>query len=269
MGFYAKDEPAHPAPERAVSRTLSRARKPRPENAWLPIWTVGIGHRFYSPGLGRWMSRDPLGEGIFSAGLYAAARNALCCRFDYLGLIDTVTHEHPDPKNLVPVYVQWPQRPRTGGETGYPMHDVVCECLCPKGKKSWTIACTVRWTAEIRINAEQTVYGENWPGIYGHEQRHVLSMIAMVEQQVCQLLRGKKPFTFAQKERCEEMRAKYQESAQKVMDRLVDWRQTPDHKWDRGASPDSPAAGQPYPPLEGSPGHKPPPSPVDSSGQVL
>jgi hypothetical protein len=48
MGFYAKDEPARPAANKAVARTLSRDRKPRPENVIPPILTVGIGHRFYS-----------------------------------------------------------------------------------------------------------------------------------------------------------------------------------------------------------------------------
>jgi hypothetical protein len=53
MGFYAKDEPANPAAIRATARALSRARKPRSENAIPPILTVGIGHRFYSHGLVR------------------------------------------------------------------------------------------------------------------------------------------------------------------------------------------------------------------------
>ena len=62
MGFYAKDEPAQPDAARTVTGALSRARKPRPGNAIPPILTVGIGHRFYNPGLGRWLSRDPLME---------------------------------------------------------------------------------------------------------------------------------------------------------------------------------------------------------------
>lgn len=62
MGFYSKDEPVHPAPERAAARALSRVRKPQPRNAWRPILTVVTGHRFYNPELGRLMSRDPIGE---------------------------------------------------------------------------------------------------------------------------------------------------------------------------------------------------------------
>jgi RHS repeat-associated protein len=62
MGFYAKDEPAQPTDGRSVAGTLSRARKPRSQNAIPSIFTVGIGHRFYNPGLGRWVSRDPIDE---------------------------------------------------------------------------------------------------------------------------------------------------------------------------------------------------------------
>ena len=86
MAFYAaKDEPAHPAPERAVSRTLSRDQKPRPENTIPPILTVGIGHRFYSPSLGRWLSRDPIG---CAGGLnvLAFSENEPTRRLDILGL---------------------------------------------------------------------------------------------------------------------------------------------------------------------------------------
>ena len=45
------------------------------------------GYRYYSPGLGRWLSRDPLGE---FAGLsrYAYLANNPLGSFDYLGLLD-------------------------------------------------------------------------------------------------------------------------------------------------------------------------------------
>jgi RHS repeat-associated protein len=45
------------------------------------------GYRYYSPELGRWLSRDPIGErgGI---NLYAIASNTPNNRLDYLGLID-------------------------------------------------------------------------------------------------------------------------------------------------------------------------------------
>jgi hypothetical protein len=50
-----------------------------------PILTVGIGHRFYSPSFGRWVSRDPMEErgGI---GLYGSFWNSPLNDVDYLGL---------------------------------------------------------------------------------------------------------------------------------------------------------------------------------------
>ena len=46
------------------------------------------GYRFYNPSLGRWPSRDPVGEdgGI---NLYACLQNNLLCRIDELGLADS------------------------------------------------------------------------------------------------------------------------------------------------------------------------------------
>jgi uncharacterized protein RhaS with RHS repeats len=85
MGFYAKDEPARPTADKAVARTLSRARKPRPENVIPPILTVVTGHRFYNPELGRWVCRDPIGE-IGGLNLHASVQNAPLHVIDPIGL---------------------------------------------------------------------------------------------------------------------------------------------------------------------------------------
>ena len=260
MGFYAKDEPAHPTADKAVARTPSRDQEPRPENAWQPILTVGIGHRFYSPALGRWVSRDPLWEHGPGGCQYILCSNSALNRFDYIGLIEAVAHEHPAPEAIVPEYVQWPNLPKAGARTSYPVHEVECECRCPEGRSKWTISCTVRWTAVIRINAKQQAFGKDWPGIYGHEQRHVQSMIQMVEEKVCGLLRGKRPYEFSQKERCEAKKAGYVEDAQPVLEKLTDPVRTPDHKWNAGASRLSPPASTLMPPLKDSVGYKDPPT---------
>ena len=84
MGFYVKEEPAHLATEKAAARTLSRARKPQPRNAWPPILTVGIGHRFYNPGLGRWVSRDPIGE-LGGLSMYGFCNNMPVQTYDLNG----------------------------------------------------------------------------------------------------------------------------------------------------------------------------------------
>jgi RHS repeat-associated protein len=86
MGFYAKDEPAQPTDGRSVAGTLSRARKPRSQNAMPPILTVGIGHRFYNPGLGRWMSGDLIVE-LGGVHAYLFIGTDLLNQTDYLGLL--------------------------------------------------------------------------------------------------------------------------------------------------------------------------------------
>jgi hypothetical protein len=85
MAFYAKDEPEHPAAIRATAGMLSRDQEPRPGNATPPILTVGIGHRFYNPALGRWMTKDPAGE-TGGEALYAFVLNRPVLFVDRLGL---------------------------------------------------------------------------------------------------------------------------------------------------------------------------------------
>ena len=76
MSFYLKPEYAGNA-YRASERT--------PENAYPRKSLQERGLRFYSPGLGRWLSRDPIGEpgGI---NLYVFADNSPVARRDAIGL---------------------------------------------------------------------------------------------------------------------------------------------------------------------------------------
>jgi RHS repeat-associated protein len=92
MGFYAKDDPACPVAERPETATLSRARKPRSQNAIPPILTVGIGHRFYNLSLGRWESRDPIGEWD-SRSVYCVLGSNAIALIDLLGLVTTMEGE--------------------------------------------------------------------------------------------------------------------------------------------------------------------------------
>jgi len=53
------------------------------------------GYRFYSPGLGRWLGRDPLGE-RGSLNIYSFAKNAPTLFLDFLGLADVSIAMGPD-----------------------------------------------------------------------------------------------------------------------------------------------------------------------------
>ena len=70
MGFYAKDEATIGAGDRATADPQYSPRKCKPGNAIRPISTVGVGYRYYSPSLGRFISRDPLGDTSFAAACF-------------------------------------------------------------------------------------------------------------------------------------------------------------------------------------------------------
>ena len=55
----------------------------------------GRGHRYYSPGLGRWISRDPIGE-MGGWNLFCTSGNALVNRYDYIGLLGYSTLVRPE-----------------------------------------------------------------------------------------------------------------------------------------------------------------------------
>ncbi len=75
MGYHLRAGAA--AGPRVEGRATRHARTPRAR--------VGSGYRYYSPELGRWINRDPIGEegGI---GLYAITANVVPNEIDYLGL---------------------------------------------------------------------------------------------------------------------------------------------------------------------------------------
>ncbi len=54
------------------------------------------GLRYYSPGLGRWTNRDPIGEMNWDAGLHGYLRNAPSGSVDLLGLISLLVAWGPD-----------------------------------------------------------------------------------------------------------------------------------------------------------------------------
>jgi uncharacterized protein RhaS with RHS repeats len=66
-----------------------------------PILTVGIGHRFYSPELGRWMSRDPIGV-AGGANLDAFVFNDTINRIDRLGQLSLAYN--PSPSSSVTLF---------------------------------------------------------------------------------------------------------------------------------------------------------------------
>ena len=129
---------------------------------------------------------------------------------DILGLI-AVTHEPADP--LMPpefpppafwhdlsqrIGTPWsrPGWAQIGGFTDYPIEaqSVVCNCHCPAGTSTYTLSCTVSWSARIYINANSGfVRAGRANGVYGHEQRHIVSTRNLVDRRIVARLRAAYP----------------------------------------------------------------------------
>jgi hypothetical protein len=75
---------AHPKSRHACGRVAPWSARPR--NAVPGNLGVVAGRRYYSPGIGRWSSRDPAEERRGGTNLHAFVRNAVTVRCDYLGM---------------------------------------------------------------------------------------------------------------------------------------------------------------------------------------
>ena len=79
----------------------------RPKNAHPRTARVTSGYRFYSPALGRWTARDPIGE-RGGLNLYGFVANNAVLSFDAWGLLSAFpTPWDPEP----PVYPPWGPKP--------------------------------------------------------------------------------------------------------------------------------------------------------------
>ena len=72
MGYHIQSDP--------VNRACN------PENAWPGFCMQDVGQRFYNPGLGRWINRDPIGERD-GPNMYVACGNAPVHKYDLLGAL--------------------------------------------------------------------------------------------------------------------------------------------------------------------------------------
>ena len=76
------------------TRATGRPRRPGTPARRTPVQVAGL--RYYSPGLGRWTNRDPIGEMNWDAGLHGYLRNAPSGSVDLLGLISLLVAWGPD-----------------------------------------------------------------------------------------------------------------------------------------------------------------------------
>ena len=97
MGYYLKNPMTEPVPETRPASRLSRAvaknligapfcRAILSTKYWDQDTKMAYyGYRYYSPSMGRWLSRDPLHE-HFGANRYGFAKNCSVVYVDFLGL---------------------------------------------------------------------------------------------------------------------------------------------------------------------------------------
>jgi RHS repeat-associated protein len=132
------------------------------------------GYRYYQVNLGRWLSRDPLGEQD-GGNIYAMNRNAAVDQLDYLG------REFIPPPGNGPK--ESPTRDRAFGFTSLPQLDIFITCVkCTnncyrlnKNKFDVTIKRSLVFTKEYNARTRQNV---DLPrsiidAIKAHEQRHI------------------------------------------------------------------------------------------------
>lgn len=204
------------------------------------------GHRFFGPAGGYWLSRDPIEE-IGSLNIYLFVLNDSVNAFDRLGESVLVGYRAPNPATVVPTI-----NPTGISGTAFRSGGVRCSCSVGADGKM-NIGCTVSFTARIQLSrSEAATLNVTLSGIYGHEQRHILSRTERVYQRVVLPLAneagdGLDCATCPRK--AKELEAKYEP----ILGRNLDQSVIPDHSNDPLPNSHTPANGTPYPPQPGSP----------------
>jgi RHS repeat-associated protein len=216
------------------------------------------GYRYYDPVTGRWPSRDPIAE-EGGVNLYGFCKNDDINRLDITGTVYT-NYDYPDARH-VPVQLVWdPLVPSIRGYCWFPVKSVKCKCECPPlfGDACCEIRCEVKLTALIRINSAATSFstGERtYEQTLGHEQRHVLSRVKIIAQNIVDPLWDEKPWEYNNPYECESRAEELTKSYQNKMNIFMGG----NNHADTGTDPDvindlSPNDGAPYDPVDGSNG---------------
>ena len=157
-------------------------KRPKPLTR-IEVYVPGM--RYYSPALGRWVNRDPIGE-RGGVALLQFVKNAPTCRIDRTGLVD-VSGVVPSNANHLPHVMQTSLGARgltvVNGQTGlsamYASLANLVTCTCKKAATGkFKVACKLRLSLSCKVSGDADASMVN--DIYGHEQRHAQNLLAHV-----------------------------------------------------------------------------------------
>jgi RHS repeat-associated protein len=180
------------------------------------------GYRYYNPATGRWLSRDPMEEDG-GENLYCSVRNQTTTSIDLLGLLQV---QMTLPSVTGPfTYTDDASKPRVGGWTTFSLlvrcnAEMSCKVKCSITAKTTSFVIN-RATLAFRQGKERR--------IYGHEQRHVQSVINEAKRMQAEL--STKPDSFASFEAARAAAQSYEEPmrqrAQEFLDKEKAHQNTP------------------------------------------
>jgi len=194
-----------------------------------------------------WISRDPIEE-QGGVNVYAFLGNDAVNYTDYLGMVGVVFIP-PNPAAIVPTV-----NPSGISGTGFRGIRVDCQCQRDGGTGVTSISCTVSFNPFIQVSRLQANrLRQTLDGIYGHEQRHILSRIERVRASVIRPLEAEAgDFVDCESGDCPNRAKELETKYRPILRATLDQGTTPDHTMDPNPNPNTPQNGTPYPPLPGS-----------------
>ena len=168
---------------RAKAAAGPRAEGRATRGAWMPRAAVGSGYRYYSPALGRWVNRDPIGE-AGGVSLYRLLRNDPVTRLDWLGLRDvhgTLELVYRDKSgnlrsltastDVNEIGIEYTAPPGSAGLISFDLDaaEMTSPAYRRHGQGEW---CTVRIRLSIQLSSRLQGYGEAYAAPSQHTRVH-------------------------------------------------------------------------------------------------
>ena len=206
------------------------------------------GFRFYSPELGRWLSRDPIGE-MGGENLYVFLFNASVNFVEQLGLVVLMVRPSSAPEGIPYTYL--PRLPEDAAGFLISRFSASCICGCQDDGRVG-MHCIADLLFHILIKSTHRHAPE---GTYGHEQQHVLSILSQVSAQIVPTLESYEHFRYPDMSACEGDAVRAARDASVRFGIMV----AHENDDDPNPNPGRPAPGVPFRPIGPMPPNPSPP----------